>query len=234
MRLKEVETFWIFHIIFKTIMFYSEELVQSFIDNDKNLVDHFNELQNKEGNEKYWAEHSFKGLLESIIQESIKEEIGLVSSFYPSNVKELLPSLKRLFTWKESYSVEVEEEIIHSYSFQHECESKEDMIAHIIDYKEIPEEAGDNNWEDIQSGIERGEETSQTVSVKVSDIRLQKNPLPPLPQEQIESMRDSLKRVGDLSDSQADQLVEVVLNHIYASEAKWERNQAEAEAAVAV
>ena len=79
-------------------MFYSEELVQSFIDNDKNLVDHFNELQNKEGNEKYWAEHSFKGLLESIIQESINEEIGLVSSFYPSNTEELLPSLKRLFT----------------------------------------------------------------------------------------------------------------------------------------
>ena len=94
-------------------MLYTAEIVQSFIDNDKNLVDHFSELQNKEGNEKYWAEHSFKGLLESIIQESINEEIGLVSSFYPSNAEELLPSLKRLFTWKESYSVEVEEEIIH-------------------------------------------------------------------------------------------------------------------------
>ena len=215
-------------------MYHSAKLVQSFIDNDKNLVDHFNELQNKEGNEKYWANKNFKGFLESIIEESIKEEIEVVSSFYPSNAKELLPSLKRLFTWKESYSVEVEEEIIHSYSYQHECESKEDMIAHIIDYKEIPEEAGDNDWEEHQSSIERGEETSQTIRVSISDLALQKNPLPPLPQEQIESMRDSLKRVGDLSDSQADQAVDIVLTHIYASEAKWERDQAEAEAAVAV
>ena len=215
-------------------MYHSAKLVQSFIDNDKNLVDHFNELQNKEGNEKYWVNKNFKGFLESIIEESIKEEIEVVSSFYPSNAKELLPSLKRLFTWKESYSVEVEEEIIHSYKYHHECESKEDMIAHIIDYKEIPEEAGENYWEEHQSSIERGEETSQTIRVSISDLALQKNPLPPLPQEQIESMRDSLKRVGDLSDSQADQAVEVVLTHIYASEAKWERDQAEAEAAVAV
>ena len=215
-------------------MLYTAEIVQSFIDNDQNLVDHFNELQNKEGNEKYWAQRDFRGFVESIIQESISEEIGEDFFYYPSNTKELLPSLKRLFTWKESYSVEVEEEIIHSYSYQHECESKEDMIAHIIDYKEIPEEAGDNYWEEHQSSIERGEETSQTIRVSISDLALQKNPLPPLPQEQIESMRDSLKRVGDLSDSQADQAVEVVLTHIYASEAKWERDQAEAEAAVAV
>ena len=57
-------------------MLYTAEIVQSFIDNDQNLVDHFNELQNKEGNEKYWAEQSFKGFVESIIQESISEEIG--------------------------------------------------------------------------------------------------------------------------------------------------------------
>ena len=215
-------------------MLYTAEIVQSFIDNDQNLVDHFNELQNKEGNEKYWAQRGFMGFVESIIEETISEEIGRDFFFYPSNTKELLPSLKRLFTWKESYSVEVEEEIIHSYKYHHECESKEDMIAHIIDRKEIPEEVGDNNWEDIRYSIDRGEEHSRSVSVEISNLALQKNPLPPLSQEKIESMRDSLKRVGDLSDSQADQLVEVVLNSIYESEAKWERDQAEAEAAVAV
>ena len=216
-------------------MLYTAEIVQSFIDNDQNLVDHFNDLQNKEGNQKYWAQRDFRGFVESIIQESISEEIGEDFFYYPSNTKDLLPSLKRLFTWKESYSVEVEEEIIYSYKYHHECESKEDMIAHITDLKkEIPEEAGDNNWEDIRYGIDRGEEHNRSVSVEISEVALQKNPLPPLSQEKIESMRDSLKRVGDLSDSQADQAVEVVLNFIYASEAKWERDQAEAEAAVAV
>jgi len=161
---------------------YTKELVESFIENEQNLLDHFQKLEGMGvRSPDYFFEKFIGAVLTDLHPKGKAEERN---AFYRSfdQSAELLPILKKYFNWKEEYSIEVleEEPYVEEFSYKVSCEDKEDFLSYFdsenpkeVDPQAYKEDLGEYAFSDhLNDSVCRGDIEAVYAVVNVSEIKL--------------------------------------------------------------